>query len=89
MFAPGLKDDETISRMVKEVQCPLNILAVAGTPPVTELERLGVARVSLGSGPMRATLGLLRRLAEELKTAGTYGALDSAVPYADVNKMLE
>jgi hypothetical protein len=37
---------------------------------------------------MRATLGLLRRLAGELKTAGTYSALDEAVPYAEVNKML-
>lgn len=88
VFAPGLKDVETIGRLVGDLQCPLNILAVPGTPPIPELEKLGVARVSLGSGPMRATLGLLRRLAEELKTAGTYNALDEAVPYAEVNKML-
>jgi 2-methylisocitrate lyase-like PEP mutase family enzyme len=87
-FAPGLKDAETIARLVKDVQCPLNILAVPGTPPIPELERLGIARVSLGSGPMRATLGLLRRMAEELKRTGTYSALDGAVPYAEVNKML-
>jgi 2-methylisocitrate lyase-like PEP mutase family enzyme len=86
VFAPGLKDAETIARMVKDVQCPLNILAGPGTPPIPELETLGVARASLGSGPMRATLGLLRRMAEELKT-GTYSALDGAVPYAEVNKM--
>jgi hypothetical protein len=30
----------------------------------------------------------LRRIADELKATGTYGALDSAVPYADVNKLL-
>jgi 2-methylisocitrate lyase-like PEP mutase family enzyme len=88
VFAPGLKDAEIISSLVKDVQCPLNILAVVGTPAVPELERLGVARVSLGSGPMRATLGLLRRLAVELKAAGTYGALGEAVTYAEANKML-
>jgi 2-methylisocitrate lyase-like PEP mutase family enzyme len=88
VFAPGLKDAETIGRLAKVLQCPLNILAVPGTPPIPELEKLGVARVSLGSGPMRATLGLLRRMAEELKTAGTYSALDAAVPYAEVNKIL-
>ena len=87
VFAPGLKDTETIARLVTDVQCPLNILAVPGTPSIPELEKLGVARVSLGSGPMRATLGLLRRMAEELKATGTYSALDGAVPYADVNKM--
>ncbi|MBI1740598.1 MAG: isocitrate lyase/phosphoenolpyruvate mutase family protein [Acidobacteriales bacterium] len=88
VFAPGLKDAETIGRLVKDVRCPLNVLAAPGTPAIPELERLGVARVSLGSGPMRATLGLLRRMAEELKTAGTYSALEGAVPYAEVNKIL-
>jgi hypothetical protein len=37
---------------------------------------------------MRATLGLLRRLAEELKASGTYSAMEGAMPYADVNKLL-
>jgi 2-methylisocitrate lyase-like PEP mutase family enzyme len=89
VFAPGLKDAETIGRLVKDIQCPLNILAVAGIPPIPELEKLGVARVSLGSGPMRGTLGLLRRIAEELKRTGTYSALDGAVPYAEVNAILD
>ncbi|MBZ5548674.1 MAG: isocitrate lyase/phosphoenolpyruvate mutase family protein [Acidobacteriia bacterium] len=88
VFAPGLKAAETIGRLVRDLQCPVNILAVAGTPSVPELEKLGVARVSLGSGPMRATLGLLRKMAEELRATGTYSVLDIAVPYAEVNKML-
>jgi 2-methylisocitrate lyase-like PEP mutase family enzyme len=88
VFAPGLKDADTIGRLVKAVNCPLNILAGPGTPSIPELEKLGVARVSLGSGPMRATLGLLRRAAEELKTSGTYSALEEAVPYAEANKLL-
>jgi len=88
VFAPGLKDADTIGRLVKSVQCPLNILAAPGTPPIAELEKMGVARVSVGSGFMRATLGLLRRAAEELKSAGTYSAIADGMPYADVNKML-
>ena len=88
VFAPGLKDAETIERLVKAVSCPLNILAGVGTLSIPELAKLGVARVSVGSGPMRATLGLLRRLAEELKTSGTYSSMDGSLPYADVNKLL-
>jgi 2-methylisocitrate lyase-like PEP mutase family enzyme len=88
VFAPGLKDAETISRLAKAVECPLNILAVPGTPSIPDLEKLGVRRVSLGSGPMRATLGLLRRVAEELKTSGTYGTMEGAVPHAEMNKLL-
>jgi 2-methylisocitrate lyase-like PEP mutase family enzyme len=89
VFAPGLKDAATIERLVKAVACPLNILALPGSPSIPELKKLGVARVSLGSGPMRATLGLLRKMGEEIKQTGTYSALDDAVPYADVNKMLD
>ena len=88
VFAPGLKDAETIGRLVKAVECPLNILAVPGTPSIPELEKLGVARVSVGSGPIRATLGLLGRIAQELKTSGTYTAMEGAIHYAEVNELL-
>jgi 2-methylisocitrate lyase-like PEP mutase family enzyme len=52
------------------------------------LQKIGVARVSLGSSPMRATLGLLRRIAQELQTKGTYSALEDAPSHAEVNKLL-
>src|SRR5208337_4186813 len=81
VFAPGLKDAETIERLAQAVECPHNILAGVGTPSIPELAKLGVARVSVGSGPIRATLGLLRRIAEEIKTSGTYNAMEGAVPY--------
>ena len=88
VFVPGVRDAETMSRLVRDLQCPLNILAGPGSPSTPELEKLGVARVSLGSGPMRATLGLVRRMAEELKTTGTYAAIEGAPSHADVNRML-
>ncbi|HZR57308.1 MAG TPA: isocitrate lyase/phosphoenolpyruvate mutase family protein [Terriglobales bacterium] len=89
VFAPGLKDAETIQRLASDLRCPLNILAGPGWPSIPELEKMGVARVSLGSGPMRATLGLTEKIAKELKTSGTYKTLDGAMPYADVNRILE
>ncbi|MBI3491271.1 MAG: isocitrate lyase/phosphoenolpyruvate mutase family protein [Acidobacteria bacterium] len=74
VFVPGVRDRETIAALVKGIGGPINILAVAGTPPVSELETLGVARVSVGSGPHRATMALARDIARELKTRGTYDA---------------
>ncbi len=88
LFAPGVSDAATIATLVKEVDGPLNVLAMATSPPVPELERLGVARVSLGSGPMRAGLTVFKRLAEELRGAGTYGALAGAIPHAELNRLL-
>jgi 2-methylisocitrate lyase-like PEP mutase family enzyme len=88
VFAPGLNDAATIGHLAAAVECPLNILAGPGSPSIPELEKLGVARVSLGSGPIRATLGLLRRMTDELKATGTYTALEGAVPYPEINKLL-
>jgi 2-methylisocitrate lyase-like PEP mutase family enzyme len=89
LFVPGVRDPETIARMVADLQFPINILAGPGSPSVPELERLGVARVSLGSGPIRAALGLVRRMAEELKGTGTYDTLQGAPAHAELNRMLE
>jgi 2-methylisocitrate lyase-like PEP mutase family enzyme len=89
VFVPGLRDAETIGRLVKDLRCPVNILGGPGSPSVPELEKMSVARVSVGSGAMRATLGLVRRIAGELKGSGTYEALEGAISYADVNGMME
>jgi len=89
LFAPGVRDPGTIAALASEVRGPLNILATVGTPPVKELHRLGVARVSVGSGPARATLGLVRRIAEELRDQGSFNLmLDGQIPYAEINAML-
>lgn len=89
LFAPGVRDEETIGALVREVHGPLNILVTVGTPPVGELRRLGVARVSVGSGPARATLGLVRRIAEELRDKGSFESmLEGQIPYAEINAML-
>ena len=89
VFLPGVRDGATIARMVRAVAAPLNVLAGEGMPCVRDLENMGVARLSLGSGPMRAAMGLLRRIAAELDATGTYHALlDGAVSYAEMNELM-
>src|SRR5262249_47993025 len=86
VFVPGVRDREVIARLAQAAGGPLNILATAGAPPVNEMKALGVRRISVGSGPMRATLGLVDRIARELRDRGTYSAFtDGAIAYADVN----
>jgi 2-methylisocitrate lyase-like PEP mutase family enzyme len=89
VFVPGVTDAATIGRLTAAIDGPVNILAVSGAPPVAELERLGVRRVSVGSGPMRATLALTTRIARELLDAGTYTSFTDAVAYADVYRLFE
>jgi 2-methylisocitrate lyase-like PEP mutase family enzyme len=90
LFAPGVKDKETIAQLARGLAGPLNILATVGTPPVAELQQLGVARVSVGSGPMRATLGFLGRMARQLREDGAFTMMmDGALPYADANRLVQ
>jgi 2-methylisocitrate lyase-like PEP mutase family enzyme len=90
IFVPGLKKPEHIRAVVGQWKSPVNILAGPGVSTIPELAKLGVRRISMGSGPMRATMGLLRRIAEEATRAGTYTALiDGAVPYAEMNSLFK
>jgi 2-methylisocitrate lyase-like PEP mutase family enzyme len=82
IFIPGATDGDTIRRFVEALRFPLNVLAAAGTPPIPGLQELGVARVSVGSGLARAAMGLTNRIAQELKTGGTFDMmLEGAIPY--------
>jgi len=88
LFVPGVSDSETIGRLVEAIHGPINILAIVGTPPVGELHRLGVARVSTGSGPMRASLSLLGRIASDLRM-GRYDLFTKGViSHAEVNQLM-
>jgi 2-methylisocitrate lyase-like PEP mutase family enzyme len=89
LFVPGLRDASTIARLVGELRYPMNILAGPGSPSIPELAKIGVARVSLGSSPMRATLGLARRIAQELLSLGTYRSLEGGPSHTEINRMLE
>jgi 2-methylisocitrate lyase-like PEP mutase family enzyme len=89
IFVQPVSDRETISTLVKEIDAPINILANPGMgggipPSVSELQDLGVARLSLGSGLMKATLALIKKVADELSEKGTYNILlDTLTPLPD------
>ena len=84
IFVQPVWNREMIATLVKEIHAPINVLANpgigAGVPPtVRELQDLGVARVSLGSGLMKATLALIKKVADELSEKGTYNFLLEAM----------
>jgi len=92
IFVQPVSEKETISTLVKEIDAPINILinptnpsAGGGLPPtISELQDLGVARLSLGSSLMKATLSLIKKVADELSEKGTYNILlDALTPVPD------
>jgi 2-methylisocitrate lyase-like PEP mutase family enzyme len=84
IFIQPVWEKETISILVKEINAPINILSNpgigAGLPPsVRELQDMGVARLSLGSSLMKATLALIKKVADELSEKGTYTILSESL----------
>lgn len=75
IFVPYVTEPAIIQILVRDIPGPINLLAMPGGPSVPELFRLGVVRVSVGSRAMLATMGLIRKIAQELRDHGTYEAM--------------
>lgn len=89
-FPIGASDANTIAVLTRAISGPINVLAGPKTPSIAELARLGVARVSFGSGPMRAALGYLRAVAQELHDEGTYTRLlQGAISGNELRQLVE
>jgi 2-methylisocitrate lyase-like PEP mutase family enzyme len=73
LYAPGLRDISDIRQLIREVDRPVNVLAIGGAPPVPELAEAGVSRISVGGSFAFAALGALVSAATELRDQGTYG----------------
>jgi len=89
VFAPGVSDRPTIEALVRELGCPLNILGTPGAPPIPELEKLGVRRVSVGSAPSRAAFTLAREITRELLGPGTYTRLAGGISFAEMQRVMD
>ena len=89
-FVPGVGDAAMIATLVREIAGPVNVLAGPRVPAIPQLAELGVARVSVGSGLIRAALALVRRAAKELLSSGTYASFtEHTIAYAELNQLLE
>jgi len=71
VYAPGLKDLDTIARVVETVGIPVNVLAWPKGPSVLQLASVGVRRVSTGGSLAFAAYGALAAAGRELLSTGT------------------
>ncbi len=81
LYAPGVRDLDSIAVLAREVDGPLNVvMGLAGAPlSLARLEAVGVKRLSVGGCLMRTALGALRRAAEEMRDRGTFGFAAEAI----------
>ena len=84
IFYLNLHAAETVGRVAKEVKAPISILAGPQSPSVRELQDLGVARVSYGSGFMKAAITGTKRLAQEILEKGTCSLLKEGMQTPEI-----
>lgn len=87
IFPIGLSDPQVIARLCAQVDAPVNIMAFPGLPPLAELGRLGVARVSTATQLASLALSAARSAAEKLRTDGDWSALRSSFGYPDMQRL--
>jgi 2-methylisocitrate lyase-like PEP mutase family enzyme len=84
LYAPGLARAEEIRTVCSSLTRPVNVLmgwkGVAEPFTVAGLTELGVRRISVGSGLVRAALAAFMRAAREMREEGTFRFADDAVP---------
>jgi len=78
LYAPGLATAADIGAVVSAVGRPVNVLARPGVPPIQELAKLGVSRVSVGGAFAFVGIGAVVEAARELREQGTYGYASGA-----------
>jgi len=86
IFVPGVVDPADIRKIASAAGLPLNVLAWSGLPPAAELARLGVRRLSAGSGITEAAWGRAAALATGFLRDGRSDPLsEGAMEYGDIN----
>ena len=88
LYAPGLRDLETMRTVVQAIGKPLNVVMSAADPALNaaEMEAVGVKRLSVGGALSRLALAAFMKGAHEMKVELTRfrGVLASLVDYACV-----
>jgi 2-methylisocitrate lyase-like PEP mutase family enzyme len=88
LFAPGLGTEAEIATVLKSIDRPLNVLIGSGTNPLTvaDFARLGVRRLSVGSGFYSAAMGAFQRAAKTMLEKGVvdYG---EAMTFGQLQKL--
>jgi 2-methylisocitrate lyase-like PEP mutase family enzyme len=86
LFIPGAAEPEIVAQLVKEIDGPISVvMGLKGkTFTVTQLEDLGVRRVSIGGSLARATFALIRKAALEIMQQGTFTYANDQIPDAEL-----
>jgi 2-methylisocitrate lyase-like PEP mutase family enzyme len=85
----GFIDMDTVGRLATAIPAPINIVARSETPPVAELQKLGVARVTIASGATLAVMSLIKSIGEGLRASRTFEGISHSMNRLEAQKLFE
>lgn len=89
LFAAGAKTADEIAAICAGTQLPVNILALPGAPLAAALSRLGVRRLSAGSGIAEAIYARIAELTRGFLQTGDGGLFaEQAMSWSELNDVM-
>jgi len=89
IFVPGLCEPSAIKAIVSEVKMPVNVMAYPGLPPAKELKKLGVKRLSSGTGIPQMIWSRVAELAKVfLATGDSKPMFNNSMAYGKLQTLL-
>lgn len=85
VFIPGAIDETTVAKLVNGINAPVNIILNGAYNDFAGLDKLGVRRLSVGSGPVRYVYDKTISLAESLFNGNVAELLSNDFTYAKAN----
>jgi 2-methylisocitrate lyase-like PEP mutase family enzyme len=91
LYAPGLRDLDTIRSVAAAVGKPLNVVMSSGDPALTagQLAEAGVKRISVGGALSRLALAAFVRGAREMRDTGGFTWVRDTIPSRELKAMWE
>jgi 2-methylisocitrate lyase-like PEP mutase family enzyme len=91
LYAPGLRDLDSIRKVAAAVRKPVNVVIGNMDPALTarQLADAGVRRISIGGALSRLAFARVRDAAIAMRDAGSFRWLDDAMPGKDLKAILQ
>ncbi len=89
LYAPGLRDLDTIRTVARAITKPLNVVVGMLEPGISaaDLAQAGVKRISVGGALCRLALRHMMDGAREMRERGTFTWMAQVPPYAEMSRI--
>jgi 2-methylisocitrate lyase-like PEP mutase family enzyme len=91
LYAPGLRDLDTIRQVVAAVRKPVNVVMSSADPGITarQLGDAGVKRISVGGALSRLAYAAVREAAIAMRDAGSFQWVARTLPGQELKQILQ